>query len=131
MNWLTRLKEVGHTPAIALQNPQKAPFAGFVGSNQTHLRKSESVSDIETARLALFTDRGLSLNDAQISVGRLRTRDRERDDRRLCLECRHLSGGPGGWQCSQWRMLNVRSTAVPADLALLLLQRCKAFKPRL
>jgi hypothetical protein len=131
MNWLTRLKKMGHTPVTSLQNPQKAPFAGFVGSSQAVPRKSESVSNIETARLALFTDRGLRLNEAQISVGRLRTRDRECDDRRLCLECRHLSGGPGAWQCSQWRMLKVRSPAVPTDLALLLLQRCKAFKPRL
>jgi hypothetical protein len=131
MNWLMRLKKVGHTPVIALQNFQKVPSAGFVGGRQTLPRKSESGSDIETARLALFTDRGLSLNDAQISVGRLRTRDRERDDRRLCLECRYLSGGPGAWQCSQWQMLNVRSPALPADLVLLLLQRCKAFKPRL
>jgi hypothetical protein len=131
MNWLTRLKEVEHTPVTTLQNPQKAPFAGFVGSSQALPGKSESVSDMETARLSLFSDRGLNLNEAQVAVRRLRTRDRERDDRRLCLECRHLSRGPGGWQCSQWRMLNVRSPTLPADLVLLLLQRCKAFKPRL
>ena len=45
------------------------------------------------ARLARFTDKGLSLDDADASADKLVLRDRDLDDRRLCLECIYLSGG--------------------------------------
>ena len=52
--------------------------------------------DTFTARLARFTDKGLMLDDAEKLADKLVTRDRESDDRRLCLECVHLAGHAAG-----------------------------------
>lgn len=48
--------------------------------------------DTFTARLAQFTDKGVSDDDAEQLADDLVLRDREGDDRRLCLECSHLQG---------------------------------------
>jgi hypothetical protein len=58
-------------------------------------------------------------------------RDRDTDDRRSCLECRHLSGyGPTSWRCGNWQAAGIairpRDTQLPADLVLQL-QRCDGF----
>ena len=45
-----------------------------------------------TARLARFTNKGLGPDDADALADKLVLRDRELDDRRVCLECIHLSG---------------------------------------
>ena len=52
-------------------------------------------------------------------------RDREADDRRMCLECAHLSRS-AGWRCGQWKRAGIGGAAVAADLAQLL-QRCDGF----
>ena len=49
--------------------------------------------DTFTARLARFTEQGLILADAEWLAGKLVTRDRDVDDRRLCLECCHARPG--------------------------------------
>lgn len=41
-------------------------------------------------RMGLFQRRGLDLDQAEALADRLMARDAERDDRRVCLECRHL-----------------------------------------
>lgn len=48
--------------------------------------------DTFTARLSRFTDKGLTLADAEQQADRLVIRDREGDDRHTCLECAHLHG---------------------------------------
>lgn len=50
-----------------------------------------------TARLVRFTDKGLTLDDGEALADKLVTRDREADDRRLCLECTHLAAYSGAW----------------------------------
>lgn len=72
--------------------------------------------DTFTARLARFTDRGLTLADAEQQADRLVIRDRYSDDRRLCLECAHLPA----------RTCRVLKVEPLRDL----LQRCPTFKPR-
>lgn len=93
--------------------------------------------DLFTARLARFTDKGVSHADAESMVDRLVQRDRESDDRRLCLECTHLGGyGRTSWRCGNWQRAGVarqaRDAQLPADLVLQL-QRCAglthAFNP--
>jgi len=83
-----------------------------------------------TARLSRFTDHGLRLGDAERHADALVNRDREGDDRRLCMECAHLQGA-STWRCGNWRRAGtaVRSTdnQLPRDLVLLL-QRCEGFK---
>ena len=87
--------------------------------------------DAFTARLARFTDKGLSLDDGEALADKLVTRDRESDDRRLCLECHHLSGQSGkAWHCRNWQRAGVALRARDAQLSAALViqpQRCDGF----
>lgn len=88
--------------------------------------------DTFTARLVRFTDRGLTLDDAEWLADKLVTRDREGDDRRLCVECVHLAGyAAGSWACRGWQRAGVairaRDAQLPADLVRQL-QRCEGFE---
>ena len=86
--------------------------------------------DTFTARLARFTDKGLSLDDSEALADKLVLRDRESDDRRLCLECAHLAGREGTWSCKNWRLAGVANTMRDARLSAALimqLQRCDGF----
>ena len=84
-----------------------------------------------TARLAGFTDKGLGLDDAENLADKLVQRDRDLDDRRLCLECFHLSGQSGkAWDCRNWQRAGIALRARDAQLAtalVLQLQRCDGF----
>ena len=83
--------------------------------------------DTFTARLALFTDRRVILDDAERLADRLVIRDRERDDRAMCLECTHLQRGG---RCGNWQRAGVAIRAWDAQLAtefMHLLQRCDGF----
>ena len=83
--------------------------------------------DTFTARLARFTDRGLILADAEALADKLVIRDREGDDRRLCLECASLNRGG---RCSNWQAAGVairaRDAQLPGDFTTML-QRCGGF----
>lgn len=84
-----------------------------------------------TARMAGFTDKGLSFDDGEALADKLVTRDRETDDRRLCLECVHLAGHAGSWGCRAWQRAGVAVKARDAGLpggVVQLLQRCDGFK---
>ena len=85
-----------------------------------------------TARLARFADKGLTLEAADAQADKLVTRDRDLDDRRLCLECIYLSGGERrGWGCRNWQQSGVALRAKDARLSAALvnqLQRCDGFK---
>ncbi|NWF45281.1 hypothetical protein F3K02_08450 [Hydrogenophaga sp. D2P1] len=83
--------------------------------------------DTFTARLAQFTDKGLSLDDAERSADKLVIRDRESDDRRLCLECAHLQGR-GRWRCGNWGVADVARDGLAPDLVKIL-QRCSGYPP--
>lgn len=126
MNWLVRLKKFENAQTGTLQNLQNEAFVGFVGAAPEPFQKSAPGNDTFTARLVLFTARGLSLAEAEAMAARLERRDREGDERRLCLECRYLSGGPDARRCSQWRTLGLASAAIPADLATIP-QRCPRY----
>ena len=82
--------------------------------------------DAYTMRVARFTDRGLSLADAEAQADRLVIRDREGDDLSLCLECTHLQGF-GRWRCGNWQAADVARDGLARDLVLML-QRCCGFK---
>jgi hypothetical protein len=93
--------------------------------------------DLFAPRLARFTDKGVIQIDAEKLADKLVIRDREQDDRRLCLECTHLTGyGRTSWRCSNWQRAGVairaRDNQLPVDLVLQL-QRCDglthAFNP--
>jgi hypothetical protein len=91
--------------------------------------------DLFTARLHRFTDKGLTIADGEALADKLVVRDREADDRRFCMECRHLSGvGQTSWRCGNWQAAGIairsRDSQLPADLVLQL-QRCDGFTPHL
>ena len=74
---------------------------------------------------ALVLPAWCSAQDAERLADRLVNRDRDSDDRRLCLECRHLHGA-GPYRCG-----NARAAGVHADLArdlVLILQRCHGYE---
>lgn len=88
--------------------------------------------DSFTARLARFTAKGVTLADGEALADKLVMRDRDSDDRRLCLECTHLAGYAGPWGCRNWQRAGVaikaRDAGLPGDLVRTL-QRCDGFKP--
>ena len=78
-----------------------------------------------------FTQKGLANKDAETLVDKLILRDRDLDDRRVCLECKHLSGhGAGSWRCGNWKEAGVAISStyalLPADLVMQL-QLCNGF----
>lgn len=81
--------------------------------------------DTFSARAERFINRGLSLDDAERMAGELVRRDREGDDRRLCLECSHLHGA-GRWRCGNWQAGDVAPNRLACDLVLML-QRCPGY----
>ena len=88
--------------------------------------------DAFTARLARFTDKGLSLDDAEALADKLVMRDRDSDNdrRRLCLECAHLQG-VGRWGCGNWKQAAVCTRPADAGLAhglVVMPQHCPGFK---
>lgn len=92
-----------------------------------------NTAEIDTflARLARFTDKGLSLDEAEALADKLMTRDRELGDRWLCLECSHLAGRAGTWGCRNWQRAGVATQARDAQLLAALVtqpQRCYGFK---
>lgn len=87
--------------------------------------------ELFTVRLQRYTAKGLSLSEGEALADRLVLRDRDSDDRQVCMECRHFVGhGPGAWRCANWQVADVarraRDVQLPADLVGQL-QRCNGF----
>jgi hypothetical protein len=149
MNWLARLKNSEIPPAGDATETTKRVSVVFVAPSHGHIQKIEGADatpandaaldpdrdcwphsaamngaeiDTFTARLARFTDRGLSLSDAEALADKLVIRDRDGDDRRTCLECANLSRRC----CGQWRQAGIGGPVVAGDLVAVL-QRCAGF----
>lgn len=81
-------------------------------------------------RLEKFTSKGLCLHEAEALADRLVQRDREADDRALCVECSHLQGRTGRWRCGSGLMAGETMSAAALQLPSLLtrqLQHCAEF----
>lgn len=155
MNWLARLKKIDTAPTAEATEPTKPGFVGFVAPGMAPVQKTGGDSpaandpaavthdpdrwswphsqamtgreiDTFTARLARFTDKGLGLEVAEALADKLVTRDREADDRRLCLECTHLAGHER-WCCNLWQQAALGAPRISAGLVRIL-QRCASFK---
>ena len=112
-------------PAAAMPDPDRWCWPHSEAMNGREI-------DTFTARLARFTDKGVNLDDGEALADKLVTRDRESDDRRLCLECVHLAGhAAGAWGCRGWQRAGVairsRDAGLPSELVSKL-QRCDGFK---
>lgn len=151
MNWLARLKKQ-NGPEPHPTKPTEPGFVGFVAPSPGHTQKFEGAAppaandntpdpdrdcwphssamntaelDRMVGRVELFVARGLNLFDATALADKLVRRDRDGDDRRLCLECSSLNSGTGR-RCSAWRRAGLGGQAVPAEWVELP-QRCPAF----
>jgi hypothetical protein len=131
MSWLARLKKAEEAHPPLPTEPTKPGFVGSVvtptGHPQISTDDAEAANDSAPVldvdlhcwphssamnsseidafmkRVMRFTASGLNLADAEQVADRLVRRDRDHDDRRACLECRHLRGH-GRWQCANWRL---------------------------
>jgi hypothetical protein len=145
--WLALLKK-GNTPDDNATKATKSDlteekhgFVAFVAYLPGNLQEKAAANDpdrwcwpnspamnsreieIFHARLYRFTDKGLEYDDAERYADKLVMRDRELDDRRLCLECAHLNGR---WRCGNWKAAHAGGYDLSRD-GILLLQRCKGF----
>ena len=78
-------------------------------------------------RRTAFLGRGLSEVDADDLAERLQLRDLDLDERRLCLECRHLEGPVScEWVCQSATCAGI-PPALPTEFVMQL-QRCPAFR---
>ena len=75
-----------------------------------------------TARHARLLRAGYMNTDAEDLAERLTLRDRDADDRRLCIECKHYRPG----RCGNRERAGLRLPDVGRDLAATL-QRCAGF----
>ena len=156
MNWLARLKKIDTHPTAGATKPTKPGFVGSVAPGMAPIQKqadspaandpapdpdrwawphSQAMTgreiDTLTVRLHHFARRGLTEPDAERTADKLVMRDREADDRRLCLECVHLAGRADLWGCRNWQRAGVATQARDAQLSAALviqLQRCNGFK---
>ena len=127
------------TVAVASPSDSKAAPAGTIDTVPTTAPDpdrwcwphSDAMSSAEidrfTGRLALFTAKGLTANDAEVLADKLLIRDRAGEDRRVCLECSHLSGWAGRRQCRGLQYAGMGGPLASAG-QVALLQRCGGFK---
>lgn len=76
-------------------------------------------------RLGLFKRRGLLESEAETLADRLALRDQDKDDRRVCVECKHLQRDGGCFAAVQGWLAGVSKRHQPV---LALLQRCEQFQ---
>lgn len=99
MNWLARLKKTANTPDQTPTKPTKGSFVGFVAPVDAPFAENDLLQDDATnwdeeaakALIDLLLKRGLRVNDAELLAQDIQRRVADLDERRLCLECRHLS----------------------------------------
>jgi hypothetical protein len=146
MSWLARLKNQQASVHIPTKTTETVLVVS-VGTPEGHFEKKGGAAndhvpdpdrycwprspamngrEIDTfmKRLARFSDFGLGLEVAQGMADRLVVRDRDADDRSVCLECTHLRRG---WRCANWDRAGVAIRASDAQLPaefVSLLQRC-------
>lgn len=148
MNWLAKLKKKATPPTTDPAEPAKAPSAGFVSGREAPVADfgavvndpefglgdvdrwswplSEAMNGAEidrfNTRVALFAERGIHIEEAERLADGLVMRDREQDDRRICLECSQLRGSRCSVPAKSGAGSNVQSL-------IRLPQRCAGFDP--
>ena len=79
------------------------------------------------SRLVIFMAKGLAAGEAEVQADKLVARDRDGDDRRVCLECSYLSGWNGRHRCRGLQHAGMSGPLVSAG-QVAVLQRCNGFK---
>lgn len=80
-------------------------------------------------RTAYFIKQSVKPAAARALALRLKVRDAQHDERRLCLECSHLFDMTRAHRCAQWRQAGQGGPQLPREVPTLL-QRCKGFHPK-
>lgn len=104
--------------------PEHAEAEAAPDDNPEAARLTKAEGDTFAARLAIFTDKGVNLEDAERLAEKLVIRDREGDDRRLCLECSYYGSSGRCVAAATGRLPGVSARLEPVPT---LLQRCDAF----
>ena len=121
----TAQKQAANDPAAVTHDPDR-----WCWPHGTAMTGSEIGTF--TARLQHLMGRGLFALDAERLANKLVMRDREADERSLCLECAHLAGhAVPGWSCRNWQQAGLATYSWGAQLSpalVQLLQRCDGFK---
>ena len=76
-------------------------------------------------RVVIFKRRGQSEREAEQLAERLLSRDRDRDDRRMCIECANLRRGGGCLAASRGRIPGADRRLAPVQTVL---ARCEQFE---
>lgn len=150
MNWLARLKKSGERAQEDATKATEAPFVAFVAPSPAPLQNFEVSADLVndpefdpgdmdrwcwphsdamtgaeidrmSARSVLFSKRGLRVEQSERLADALVKRDRELDDRRMCIECANLSGK----HCSAWQAAGAGRVV---EALIQMPQRCPAFQ---
>lgn len=130
-----RVSSVLTVPSPAVLEKHDSSTALFENADRWCWPKSSAMNGAEidtfAVRLHKFTDKGLPRADGELLADKLVVRDRDQDDRQVCLECRHFAGhGADSWRCGNWQAAGVairsRDAQLPTDLVVQL-QRCDGF----
>jgi hypothetical protein len=107
--------------AFGLPGPYRLP-ANLMAAAHAECWSADAVRFFNF-RSARFVKQGFCQPDAEDLAERMHLRDVTADDRRSCIECRHLVR----WRCERHRKAVLASSVVSRELAVLL-QRCPAFE---
>ena len=134
-----RLSSVLTVPSVAVLEKHGSSIGVTEDPDRWCWPHSSAMNGVEIGtfetRLHKFTEKGLARKEGELLADKLVLRDRESDDRRICLECQHFAGhGTGSWRCGNWQAAGValrsRDAQLSADLVVQL-QRCDGFAAHL
>jgi hypothetical protein len=141
-----RLSSVLAVPSPAVLEKHDSSIAVTEDPDRWCWPHSSAMNGVEidtfAARLHKFTDKGLARSDGEALADKLVVRDREQDDRRVCLGMQTLCRA-WGWVMALWQLASrwccypqrcdgfatatpSRDAQLPADLVMQL-QRCDGF----
>ena len=121
---LQKFGEVVNDPEAAITQPAEIPDPDkWCWPHSSAMTGGEL--DTMQDRTNLFNQRGLTALDAERLAYALVVRDRDFDDRHLCLECSHLTTGRV-MRCLEWQRAGLGHPSVPDSLPTQL-QRCEGF----
>lgn len=131
------IRPVGLSPvllAASLDLDRQIDLNGVFDSDRWCWTNSEAMTGHEIdsfiTRIARFTCIGVNQASAEALAVKLLQRDRSSDDRRVCLECKHLVAWRAAWGCGAMKVAGVaihsRNARLPADFVIKL-QRCEGF----
>ena len=122
---LPGLSEISGAPVIA-DEPQWLEPADMSAADEAPAHGGMTNSEIDAFewRLERLTGRGFSLKDAEALGMQFKERDREGDDRRMCIECDHLPGR----SCAVAGTPKMPGTSRGMRPVRMVLWRCDAFQ---